>query len=198
MEATSQQLNSEYDAFSELYRAHYPQMLRVARYYLESMALAEDVISEVFAKLWERRAEVADIKDPKSYLFIMVKRKCLDELDQFRSKRHEDFAKMPPHFLVTARNPETAYINKELSERIAASLQKLPDKCRTVFLLVKEDKLRYKEVANLLDISEKTVEMHVGNALKALREDLAAYVPTAKNRKKSAFRSISVLLFSFL
>lgn len=185
------------ELFSGLFKRYRPSMLRVARYFLENMEMAEDAVSEVFAKLWENRAELSKIRDPKNYLFILIKRKCLDEAAKFSFSMREDLSKTPPRLLVTAKNPETAYMNRELFERLAVSLQKLPDKCRSVFLMVKEDKLRYKEVADLLNISEKTVEMHVGNALKALRKDLAAYYTASKHKSKSISPSmISILLLS--
>lgn len=185
------------ELFSGLFKRHRPLLLRVARYFLENVEMAEDAVSEVFAKLWENHVELANIHDPKNYLFILVKRKCLDEARKFSFSKREDLSKTPPHMLVTTKNPETAYINHELYECFAVSLQKLPDKCRAVFLMVKEDKLRYKEVAELLNISEKTVEMHVGNALKALRKDLAAYQSISKHKGKPLSPSIiSLLLLS--
>ena len=186
-------LSLDHNAFSSLYKSYYRQMVRIARYYLGSAEMAEDVVSDAFAKLWELRDELDTIKDARKFLFVMVKRKCLDELNKHSFKKRNDLDTAPPHFKVNVKNPETTYLNQELSERIAAALQKLPEKCRTVFLLVKEDKLKYKEVAKQLNISEKTVEMHVGNALKSLRKELVAYAPHPKTGKKRSSLSPSWL-----
>ena len=161
-------------------------MLRLARHYLShspQSVLADDVVSEVFAKLWEIRASLHEIKETRKFLLVMVKRRCLDELARHTNKKRETLEDMAPRYLVNFKNPETAYLNRELGEQIRLSLEKLPDKCRTAFLLVKEDRLRYKEVAQLLNISEKTVEMHVSHALKALRNDLQAYIGPPKRSK---------------
>lgn len=188
-------LNSLY---SDIYKKYQPQMLRIARYYLSDYLLAEDIVADAFEKLWEIRADLQQIKDIKNYLFTIVKRRCLDEVNKYSFKNRQDIEKVSPRLFIGFKNPETSYLNKELAERIKISLQKLPVKCRTVFLMVKEDKLRYREVAELLDISEKTVEMHVGNALKALRKDLEVYVNQPKKKTKQTFASIITFLFSFI
>lgn len=162
-------------------------MLRLARHYLSNSPnslLADDVVSEVFAKLWEIRASLHEIKEARKFLFVMVKRRCLDELARHTNKKRETLENTAPRFLVNFKNPETAYLNSELGEQISVSLAKLSHKCRTAFLLAKEEKLRYKEVAQMLDISEKTVEMHVSHALKTLRNDLQGYI---QPRKKPLF-----------
>lgn len=187
-------LSSDHNVFSTLYKSYYEQMVRIARYYVGNAEMAEDVVSDAFAKLWELRDELETIKDVRKFLFVMVKRKCLDELNKHSYKKRDDLDSTPPHLKVNIKNPETTYLNQELSERIEAALQKLPEKCRIVFLLVKEDKLRYKEVARQLNISEKTVEMHVGNALKALRKDLIAYAPPPKTDDKESSASIISIL----
>lgn len=192
-------LASDLDSlYSDIYKEYQPQMLRVARYYLSDYLLAEDIVADAFEKLWGIRADLEQIKDIKSYLFTMVKRRCLDEIKKYSNKNRQDIEKVSPRFFIGFKNPETSYLNKELAERIIISLQNLPHRCRTVFLMVKEDKLRYKEVAQLLDISEKTVEMHVGNALKALRKDLEVYVNPPKKKTKQTFASITTFLFSLL
>lgn len=169
--------------YYDLYETYHQQMLRLARHYLSNnpnCLLADDVVSEVFAKLWEIRSSLHEIKEARKFLFVMVKRRCLDELAKHTNKKRQTLENAAPRFLVNFKNPETAYLNRELGEQIRVSLEKLPHKCRTAFLLVKEDRLRYREVAQLLDISEKTVEMHVSNALRALRKDLQAYVNPLK------------------
>lgn len=182
-------VSGSHDFFSDVFESYHLQMLRIARYYLSDYSVAEDVVSDVFAKLWEKRFELNKIQDLKSYLFVMVKRKCLDEANKYRSKKVKHLEDASPRYFVNFKNPEVAFLNNELAERIAASLQKLPEKRRAVFLLVKEDQLKYKEVAQLLNISEKTVEMHVGNALKALRKDLEAYAAPS-NKKKGISRAL--------
>jgi RNA polymerase sigma-70 factor (family 1) len=184
--------------FSEIYNSYHLKLLRVVRYYLNHHLLAEDVLADVFAKLWENRSSLEEIKDIRSYLFVMVKRRCLDEINKSSYNGHEDVMNVSPHILINFKNPETAYLNKELAERIKMSLQKLPNKCRTVFLMVKEDRLRYKEVAELLNISEKTVEMHMGNALKALRKDLESYAMPHRKSKNKSFDRMAMFIVSLL
>jgi RNA polymerase sigma-70 factor (family 1) len=186
------------NTFSDIYRTYHLKLLRVGRYYLNDHLLAEDVVADVFAKLWEARSSLKEIKDIKSYLFVIVKRRCLDEINKSSHKNNQTLENVSAHVFVNFKDPETAYLNKELAERLKIALQKLPDKCRTVFLMVKEDQLRYKEVAELLNISEKTVEMHVGNALKALRKDLKLYAAPPKKAKNPLLDRIIMIMVSLI
>jgi RNA polymerase sigma-70 factor (family 1) len=185
------------DAFAGLYNDYRLRLIRVAYYYFNCHSFAEDVVADVFARLWERRESLAGISDIKSYLFRMVRNKCLDEINKISFKGHQALENDLPQIFINFKNPETTYLNNELAEKIKISLQKLPIKCRTVFLMVKEDHLRYKEVAELLNISEKTVEMHVGNALKALRNDLETYVKPYKKMKNRPFDRFLSMVFIF-
>ncbi len=170
---------------TEVYNKYQSKLYRLAFHYLKTKQAAEDVVADVFAKIIESGIDLNKIRNIEGYLYLMVKRRCLDELQKFSNKKCQELNTSLNHqVLVTFNDPETEYLNKELALKISSSINKLPEKCRMVFLMVKEDKLKYKEVAQLLDISEKTVEMHMGLALKSLRSDLQAF----KNAEKSQLK----------
>lgn len=177
-------------SFSDLFNILYPRLFEIARHYVKAPHIAEEVVMDVFLKLWNNRKNYHRIIDLKSYLFIAVKRQSLNAL---RNNRNDllyidSFEK---HVMVELRNPESDMFTEEFLETLAACINSLPDKCQMVFKMVKEDNMKYKEVAGILNISEKTVEMHMTTAFKQLRESLNK----VKNNPKFYFGSFYSLFF---
>ncbi len=187
-------------AFRKFFNHFYPRLFEIALYYTKNQALAEEVVSDVFLKVWTQRKHLEGIRDVKGYLFVAVKRQSLNYVRSIRSVPlfvHD----LEHHSIVESRTPESILFNQETLEAINRSIQNLPEKCRLVYKLVKEEKLTYKEVADLLHISRKTVEMHVGNALKKIRRDLEQHdsePPAVNTTIKSAFLGLLALLSSVL
>jgi RNA polymerase sigma-70 factor (ECF subfamily) len=169
---------------ADAFEKYHVRMVSVAAFYLKSHQHAEDVVAEVFTQMLEKKVVLEKINNPKSYLYTAVKRRCLDELNKASFKNRQDLESVINHkVFINFKDPEAAYLNQELMEKLQDSIKNLPLKPRTVFLMVKEDNLKYKEVAEILNISEKTVEMHMGIALKALRNDLKHFkIPVSKNK----------------
>ncbi|MFW5700825.1 MAG: sigma-70 family RNA polymerase sigma factor [Cyclobacteriaceae bacterium] len=170
---------------TEVYNKFQVKLYRLAFHYLRTKQAAEDVVADVFAKIIESDIDLNKINNKEGYLYLMVKRRSLDELQKFSNKKNLELdTVLNSQVFVTFNDPETEYLNRELALKISSSINRLPEKCRMVFLMVKEDKLKYKEVAQILDISEKTVEMHMGLALKSLRIDLQAFKKPDKAHQK--------------
>ncbi len=158
-------------SFRRFFDHFYARMFALALYYTKNQALAEEAVSDVFLKIWQQRRQLEGIKNMQAYLFVAVKRQSLNCLRHTQSLPlfvHD----LEHHILVEARTPENILFSEEVLKVIGQSVEQLPEKCRLVYKLVKEEGLKYKEVAHLLDLSEKTVEMHVGHALKKIRQDL--------------------------
>ena len=180
-------------SFSRLFELFYPRAFEVAKYYLKADHLAEEAVSDVFIKLWNHRARFDEIRDLRSYLLISVKRQSLNALrDQKKNSLFID--SVDRQFLVELENPEQKLIEEELLEYLSVCIQNLPEKCRIVFKMVKEDNLKYKEVAEILNLSLKTVEMHMSAALKRLRADLEKY---SKHNRKSLTSLMQTLIMLF-
>ena len=188
--------HSQHNLLVEVYEKYHPGLIRTAKYYLRSYQQAEDVVADVFAKILEKSLDLRKIENIQNFLYTLVKRKCLDEIQKLSYKNRQDLENSINHkIFINFKDPETAYMNQELADKIKLSVEKLPDKCRTIFLMIKEDKLKYKEVAEILNISQKTVEMHMANALRALRKDLDAYsLPVKKDKKNSTFSFIMFII----
>lgn len=159
-------------SFREFFNHFYPRLFELALHYTKNPPLAEEAVSDVFLKVWTNRQHLEKISDIKAYLFIAVKRQSLNYVRRIPSAPFLTIQNQEISYSIDYRNPESILMSQEMLQAVSTSIQNLPEKCRLVFKLVKEEKLKYREVAHLLQISEKTVEMHVGNALKKIRKDL--------------------------
>jgi RNA polymerase sigma-70 factor, ECF subfamily len=130
---------------------------------------AEEVVNDVFIAIWERHQDLLGLETLKSYLFRAVKNRSLNQISRNRLPFDEMREEMPvPSKEFSALDQMEA---KESSEKIKALIDKLPTKCKQVFLFSRVHELSYKEIAELMDISPKTVENQIGLALKFLKEN---------------------------
>lgn len=183
---------------ADVYEKYHVGLIRLAKYYLHSVQKAEDAVSDVFYKIMETEVEFSKIENIKNYLYTSVKRKCLDELNKSSAKNQGLDNIEHQNISVNFKDPETTYLNRELGSKIKLCIENLPDRCRTVFLMVKEDNLKYKEVADILNISQKTVELHMGNALKALRKSLEDYAIPKKSKKTISIKQLILFVIGMI
>ncbi len=160
-------------AFEQLFRAHYRPLCAFALQYVKDADRAEDVVQELFFRLWQDRERTTVTISLKAYLFAAVRNRCLNALKtqgRVRSLNEE----------VDDRGEDAVRGEEEHTDRIArvqAAIAALPEERRKVFRLSRYEGLKYHEIADRLGISVKTVENQMGKALKTLREDLADLVP---------------------
>lgn len=162
-------------AFEEIFRALHAPLCRYAYTFLKDEAEAEETVQTVFLALWERRQDLQITISLKAYLYQMVQNRSLNQL------KHEKIKETYKQYNQAQinQNPSNAShltIHNELSARIEEAIQELPEQCRKVFQMSRVDELKYSEIAEILSISIKTVENHMGKALKHLRERLADYL----------------------
>ncbi|MGK6352057.1 RNA polymerase sigma-70 factor [Parapedobacter sp. DT-150] len=167
----------EKKAFDQVYLQHFDNLKRFALQYLKNEAEAEEIVSERFVQLWLRRATLADIHSPVFYLYRSVKNACLTYL-----KREAKYPQVPIEELgaaeaqVTASaDPEQVLEYKELLAYLDQVVDNLPDQRKAIFRMVKEDRLKCREVAELLGLSVRTVENQVYLAVKQLNEEVERY-----------------------
>ncbi|MCK5102791.1 MAG: RNA polymerase sigma-70 factor [Cyclobacteriaceae bacterium] len=159
-------------AFRFLFDYYYPKLINYSRYLLESKSASDEVISNVFIGIWNNRTSINKIEKFDSYVFRSVKNKCLSYLRDMHRLQFEELNIEDSKLIKSVRSPESALINEELREEILKALDNLPPRCRLVFELIKQDGFKYKEVAELLDVSVNTVENQMGTAMSKLRAKL--------------------------
>ena len=171
-------------AFAALFRLLYPGLLSFALQYVRVKETAEEITNDVFIKLWNRKECLGQINNLSTYLFVSVKNHSLNYLKQYSHIHVAMETTGGDTILVNHNDPEQQLEWKELHFRLNQAIDHLPDQCRTVFKLIKEDGFRYKEVAEILGISPRTVETQLFRAMKKLQSLIKPVsAPPARSRK---------------
>lgn len=167
--------NREEAAFEQVFKQHYKSLHAYACTLLKDDVIAEEMVQNVFFKLWERTDNLSISGSVAAYLYRAVHNESLNYIKHLKVRSdHQLF--------VSHRNEELAdqasrkIQLRQLEEKLHEALTELPEQCRTIFQLSRFDELRYREIAEKLDISVKTVENQMGKALKILRNRLADFL----------------------
>lgn len=163
-------------AFERLFKEHFRALHAYANVMLRDEELAEEMVQNVFLKLWEKRDDLNVEVSMKAYLYKMVHNACLNHFKHAKTRaKYEDYASytQPAEEESAARKLEL----KELEERISKALNDLPQQCRIIFQMSRFEELKYKEIADQLGLSIKTVENQMGKALKIMRTKLVDFLP---------------------
>ena len=169
------QTKDSYPTFEKLYKRLYSMLISHAFRYMRSTQQADDMVSEVFYKIWKRRSEIRMNSSLQSYLYTSVRNKCLDHLrSENRVERCDDDVLLD--FDAKTATPHQYTVGEELKKRIENAIEALPNDRRRIFKMSRDNGLKYKEIAAILGISIKTVETQMGRALKHLRNELSEYL----------------------
>lgn len=144
---------------------------------LRSRQIAEEVVEDVFIKVWEQREQLGELNNLRAYLYVLAKNLSVDHLRKISGKRVYTLEDVNVPVLTVQSNPEDLMISREIIKKINLAINELPPKCKLIFKLVKIDGLRHKEVAEILNISLKTVESQMSIALKKLHYAVQMYIP---------------------
>ena len=161
---------SDAAAFKELFDLYHQDVFNFLYYKTGNVEAAEDILQDVFIKIWERKEQLKTETSIKSFLFTIANHAALNFIRHNKivmKFQMEELQK--PAF---GESPHVALERKNQEELLMESISNLPEKPRVTFMMCKFDGLSYKEVASRLNISVKTVEGHIGRALKMLREDV--------------------------
>ena len=158
-------------AFREFYDMTYDRLFRIAYYYTHHEEWSQEIVLDVFMKLWEHRKQLLDVTNIEDYCFILVKNASLNyiEKEERRPTLSAEVLQEPADQDVS---PEDTLISEELFARYVKALDRLPERCREVFILIREEKQTYAQVAEKLDISIKTVDAQLQKATSRLKEML--------------------------
>jgi RNA polymerase sigma-70 factor (ECF subfamily) len=171
-------------ALELLFSIYFPRLNDFARNVIRDDVLSQDIVQEIFVKVWEKRAEIESI-NLEAFLFRLVRNRCIDYIKhlkvvnnrmqeiQLSSKYEElyriDFVGNEPYVL----------IEQELKFKIENTIQHLPERCREVFILSRMKGLKNKEIAEMLNINIKNVERHLSRAMQSFRENFTEELPIA-------------------
>lgn len=165
----------EEDALTIIYKAYWEIMYLAAYNLVKDQSVCEDIVQEVFISLWQRRAKLQIKVSLRSYLYTSTVYKVYDHFDKNKKMLKGELFDNFENKIETS-NPETKLMHEELIHLLDSIIDTLPDKCKEVYKLSRENMLSNKEIAEQLNISQRTVEGHISKALKILKESLGVAV----------------------
>ncbi len=171
-------------AFELLFSIYFARLNDFARNVVRDDMISQDIVQEVFVKVWEKRSEIESI-NLEGYLFRLVRNRCIDYIKHLKvvnssiqeiqiSSKYEELYRID--FL---GNEPYVLIEEELKNKIEKTIQNLPNRCREVFMLSRMDGLKNKEIAEKLGINIKNVERHLARALQSFRKNFNEELPIA-------------------
>lgn len=163
----NQNLCSE-NSFEQIYNTYAKDLRRFMFFKTQNVEKAEDLMQDAFVKLWDNCKSV-NIDKVKSYLFTTANNMFINQVNHEKVKRN--YAKSVTE-TESKESPEFIYIEKEFLEKINSTIASLPEKQREVFVMNRIEKKKYKEIAEILNISQKAVEKRMHQALLVMRKEI--------------------------
>lgn len=181
-------------AFEKIFKTYYNQLTGYAYTFVKCGEQAEDIVQTVFLRIWSNKETWDPPGKVKPYLFTAVKNEALNEI---RHKKIQDDSEEKILELFTelksSSNTEKESDIKELRDTIRKEIDRLPLRCKEIFLLNRNSGLTYTEIADYLDISINTVNTQMGRALKMLRKNLSDYAPLFLTSLISIFKTLFLM-----
>jgi RNA polymerase sigma-70 factor (ECF subfamily) len=162
--------------FDFVFQYYYSGLCTYAETIVKNQEVAEDIVQELFVKLWVKAKEISIKGSLKNYLFTSIRNRCFDFLKHqtVKSKLTQlnQYSGDVDEF-----TPENWLVESEIKDIIEQSIEKLAPRCQEIFRLSRFQGLKNQEIADKLGLSKRTVEIQITNALKTLRKDLKPYLP---------------------
>lgn len=154
-----------------LFDEHFHQLVLYAFRFTKDTIQAEEIVQDIFVKIWQNFDQVSHVTDFRPYLYKAVKNSCLNYLRhlKIRQKYQVDTVNSQDHLEIAA---DESHDNQETFNRLNEAVNKLPEHWKDAIVLSKYDKLKYNEIAEKMNISQKTVEKYISKALRFLRSEL--------------------------
>lgn len=171
-------------AFGYLFSIYFARLNDFAKNVVRDDVISQDIVQEVFVKVWESSAEIESI-NLEAFLFRLVRNRCIDYIKHIKvvnnrmqevniSSKYEELYRID--FI---GNEPYVLIEQELKAKIERTIQGLPERCREVFIMSRMDGLKNKEIAEKLDINIKNVERHISRAMQSFRQNFSEELPIA-------------------
>lgn len=171
-------------AYHALYNLFFNPLHRFCFSFVKSPEVAEEIVSDVFIKLWQIRNKLPEIDNLKVYLYQIAKNFCLNYITRHFKNPVTSLNDIDVETVISLDNPEELCISADIINLIRQTIRQLPPQCRLIFQMVKEDGMRYKEVADILQLSVLTVRNQVAIATQKVAQVLPKHI-TAKYEIKA-------------
>ncbi len=186
-------------AFEKLFYLYYARLVRFCVEYAKSQETAEDIVADLFARLWVKRHSLKEIRCPESYLFKAAKNGALNNLRRLSQVGANliDEAELHKGHLNFINSPQSLLESKELVQLLTNAIESLPSQSRLILRLVKEEGFKAREVAEILQVSVRTVENQLYRALCRLEKVLALH-PKKRSRSMLPVNKLASAFFCLL
>jgi RNA polymerase sigma-70 factor (ECF subfamily) len=165
------------EQFEQVFKFHFKNLHSYACTITRDAASSEEIVQGTFLKLWEKRKDLNSGDNISSYLYRAVYNESLNYLKHLKVRAVYQSHTMRQHKPHEADRAAEKVALNELQQKLEKALRELPEQCRTIFQLSRFEDLKYKEIADRLGLSIKTVENQMGKALKLLRLKLVDFLP---------------------
>lgn len=164
-------------AFEQLFNLHYSNLQRFLWGYVKSSHVAEELVQDVFLKVWENRSTLNPDKNIKTYIYKIGRNLAIDYIRHKKIEQEWEKEKKTLYSISLLRQDlGEKKSHKTILKEVKKAIEKLPERRRQVFILSRFDGMTYKEIANVLEISVNTVETHIYRSLKTLRRKFSSYL----------------------
>lgn len=159
-------------AYKELFMLYHARLVSFSQSIIQNRESAEEVVSDVFLKIWSNRNALSRIENFHLYIYIITKNLSVNRLLKQKKEKTFSIDDAVVELKSIYLDPEQMMMTAEMFKRIRQAIGQLPPRCQLIFKLVKEDGLKYREVAELLNLSVKTIENQMTIALKKIGQSI--------------------------
>ena len=158
---------------AELYKLFSKRLHHFARVITRSPEIAEEIVEDVFVKLWSNRHRINEVENLTVYLYVAVKNRALNAISQKATELiRAPFDDLDIETGQVVADPYNLLVTAEMMKRMQQAVENLPPRCKMIFRLIREDGLKHREVAEILNISVNTVDVQMAIAIKKICEEL--------------------------
>ncbi len=173
-------------AFETIYLYYHKKLISFSKNFTRSAEVAEEIVEDVFIKLWSKRETIVEIQNLTIYLYSATKNQSLNALSKAaRRFVTESLDLADPDIHPEYNTPHDLLVTSEIMQTMRRTVDLLPDRCKIIFQLIREDGLKYKEVSEILNISVNTIDAQMAIAVKRL----CAALGVEKSRKNPVYSS---------
>lgn len=172
-------------AFKAIFSHFYIPLFQFAVSIVKHHEPAEEIVEDVFIRIWDNRERIQAISNLRSYLYVAVRHRCLNHVARRGASDSYELDQLDVVCAELVPSPEDLMVASELLQRVNRAIQELPPKCRIVYKLVKEDGLTYREAGEILNVSPRTIENHIAIAVKKIASALNVEFPLTQRAQQA-------------
>jgi len=174
-------------AFEKLFRHYFIQLVNYTFSITKQKETSEDIVCDIFANLWNNRKTLHTINKLSYYLYAAAKNRAINHLSRNKAINYTNLDHVGEEILISQQNPENQYSEKQELNIIIEAIHQLPIRCKLIFRLIKEEGMSYREVADVMGLSVKTIENQMNIAFRRLYEIAQKNGLLFQNKTKKRF-----------